>query len=398
MPLDDRLPESPVQGLNRHAYIDERWLSRERATVFSQSWQFAGSVSDWKEAGDYKTVQAGPYPLFILRDGDGALRAFHNLCRHRGTELLEGEGNVGRTIVCPYHFWGYGLDGSLRGVPEQAVCFPDLDKGSVSLKQASVGIFGGLVFIHPDPAPGEPFESWLGGLKTAAWPHDLTAGDLKESDEKIVYALACNWKVFVENALDGYHLAYLHRNTLGGPKVDKNVWEVFGRHMVWYALDSGAKNRLPQAVIEAAENHGSKKIRGTEEPGYGGVYFFFPNLLITASPYSFTLILVEPQNADSTHRRVRNWGPTGWGAYTEKLRDFPGYDRESGLIRSSHWKEHPLETGDFQTEDVWVCEKMQRSLHSPAYEVGALAQGAGGEAPLAFFQAQVAEMVGEFPG
>ena len=316
------------------------------------------------------------------------MRAFHNQCRHRGTELLEGCGNTGKTIVCPYHNWVYNLDGALRGVPAQRACFPNLDKTATALFGASIGAFRNLVFVHPEP--GQDFDMWRGDLDQVPWPHDLASDDMQEAPDNVIYEIKCNWKVFYENAVDGYHLAYLHKNTLGGPTHDKNLWEVFGENMVWWSTErEGVKHRIPQFVENSAKGSGLKLVRDADTPGYGGVYMLFPTTILTPNPWGFSISVMEPVNANTTLLRVRNWSPTGWFTHMDRAADIPGYDKETGLIKSFHWTQPPLETGDFQTEDIWVCEKMQRALHSPRHEVGPLATGAGGEAAIDFFQQMV---------
>ena len=388
------MPEAPTQRLPREAYVSSKWFAREEAELFGKTWAFAGVLTDFGDAGDYRTVQAGPHSLIVIKDSDGELRGFHNICRHRGTELLEGCGHAGKTIMCPYHNWVYNLDGRLRGVPAQRDCFPELDKKDVRLLGAAVGVFKTLVFVHPDAEPAEPFEVWVDDLENVAWPHDLASSDLEESPDSIVYEVKCNWKVFYENAVDGYHLAYLHKNTLGGPVHDKNVWENFGRHLVWWSTErEGVKHRIPQFVEQSAKNSGLNVVKGADTPGYGGVYMLFPTTILTPNPWGFTISTMQPVDAGTTRLKVRNWAPKGWMSYTYRTNDIPGYDDKSGLIKSSHWTKHPLETDDFQTEDIWVCEKMQRALQSPNHKVGALARGTGGEAALDFFQQCILEFV-----
>ncbi len=388
----DALPDQPKQQLPREAYVSDSWYEAEQKTLFSKCWSFAGVTMDFTEPGDFRTIQAGAYALIVIRDANGDLRAFHNQCRHRGTELLEGCGNAGKTIVCPYHNWVYNLDGALRGVPAQRECFPDLDKKATALFGASVGVFRNLVFVHPEP--DQSFDAWLGDLAQIPWPHDLASSKLQENPDDVVYEINCNWKVFFENAIDGYHLAYLHKDTLGGPTHDKNLWEVFGHNMVWWSTErEGVKHRIPQFVENSAKGSGLKTVRNAETPGYGGVYMLFPTTILTPNPWGFSISTMEPVDANTTLLRVRNWSPKGWFTYTHRAADIPGYDPESGRIKSSHWTQHPLETGDFQTEDVWVCEKMQRALQSPRYQVGPLAKGAGGEAAIDFFQQTVLEFM-----
>lgn len=394
MPTAVTMPDQPAQCLPREAYISDEWLEQEKKKLFSNTWTFAGVLMDFKESGDYRTVQAGSHSIIVIKDGDGELRGFHNICRHRGTELLEGCGNSGKTIMCPYHNWVYNLDGRLRGLPAQRECFPDLDKKSISLFGAAIGIYANLVFVHPDAEPQENFSSWTDKLETVPWPHDLVSSDLEENPDDVVYEIKCNWKVFFENAIDGYHLAYLHKDTLGGPTHDKNIWETFGRHMVWWSTErEGVKHRIPQFVENAAKGSGLNVVKGADKPGYGGVYMIFPTTILTPNPWGFSISTMQPLDANTTLLRVRNWAPKGWLSYKYRAKDIPGYDKESGMIKSSNWTKHPLETGDFQTEDIWVCEKMQRALQSPRHEVGMLAKGSGGEAALEFFQRCVLEYV-----
>ena len=205
------MPNNPAQQLPREAYVSDAWFEREKKELFSRTWAFAGVLMDYPNAGDFKTVQIGNHSIIVVKDADGELRAFHNVCRHRGTELLEGCGNAGKTIICPYHNWAYNLDGRLRGVPAQRECFPNMDKKSIALYKASVGVFNNLVFVHPEENPSEPFENWVANLESVPWPHDLASSEMEENPDDIVYELNCNWKVFFENAIDGYHLAYCTR-------------------------------------------------------------------------------------------------------------------------------------------------------------------------------------------
>jgi Rieske 2Fe-2S family protein len=381
------LPENPVQRLPREAYVSQGWFDREQTELFGKTWAFAGVTMDYKDTGDFRTIQCGPHSLIVIKGADGTLRGFHNICRHRGTELVEGCGNAGRSIMCPYHNWVYNLDGSLRGVPAHRECFADLDKKTVALHGAAVGVFQNLVFVHPEANPDIPFGIWVDNLASVPWPHDLGSADLQESSETLVYEMKCNWKVFAENALDGYHLAYLHKNTLGGPTHDKNLWEIFGEHMVWWSTErEGVKHRIPEFVEKAAKGSGTKTVKGADVPGYGGVYLLFPTTILTPNPWGFSISTLDPLDPETTLFHVRNWAPKGWLSYDYRAKDVPGFDAESGRIKSSKWTKHPLETEDFQTEDIWVCEKMQRALHSPLHSVDYLAKGAGGEAAIDAFQ------------
>ena len=363
----------------KEAYTEDSWFEYEKKAVFGRAWTFAGTVHDFTEAGDFRVVTSGAASLAVVRDKDGDLNAVHNICRHRGAELLDGEsGNCGGTMVCPYHRWTYGLDGTLRGVPNRQECFPDLDRSALGLHPAAIGTFKDLVFVNPDPQAD--FASWLGPLEGREWPHDLAASDVKEA-VPLVYDMKCDWKVYVENALDGYHLAYLHENTLGGPLPSLNEWERAGDAMIWYATEDGVRHRLPKKIRDEAGRVGV--IESAATPGYGGVYFMFPNTLVVPTPYGISVSRVQPTGAGRCRMLVRHWvGP--WQSKDERSY-IPGFDKSSGVISSDNWTKHPLETGDFQTEDVWICEKVQRGLESPAYVHGPLSAGAVGEDSLRWF-------------
>ena len=238
------MPDRPAQRLPRDAYVSRAWFERERRDLFGHCWICAGAARDLAMSGDYVTVTAGDYPLMVLRDESGTLRAFHNLCRHRGTELVEGSGRLERArIACPYHRWTYDLDGSLRAVPMRARCFADLDTDAYSLLPAAIGELGGLIFVNPNPRAD--FAAWQADLESVLWPHRF---ERMSAGLELTYEIHCNWKVFLENAIDGYHLAYLHSETLGGPRADRNVWDVHGRHLVWYSTETGRKTCLPEGV------------------------------------------------------------------------------------------------------------------------------------------------------
>lgn len=389
-----KMADEAKQILPPEAYTSEEWFAQEQKQLFSRSWGFAGTETELQNPGDYKTVKVGNFTLFVIRGSDGTLRAFHNICRHRGTELVDqGCGNTGKTIVCPYHRWTFGLDGALRGVPDQKACFPDIEKKMLGLHPASVGVYAGLVFANPEPE--QDLDAWIGSIKDVPWPHDLTSKEIYDYGETVTYEMQCNWKVFFENAIDGYHLAYLHEHTLGGPTQDKNIWDAHGDHQVWYSTENeNVRTRTPNFVSDRYDKWRAKKIPHAADMGYGGVYMLFPTTLIVANPWSFSVSWMEPVSAGVTLLHARAWAAKSWISSRGSVKDIPGYDPETGVVKSSHWTKHPLETGDFQTEDVYVVEKMQRALHSPKYGISALAQGAGGEAPLTYFQNVVKRFMG----
>jgi choline monooxygenase len=186
-------------------YTDDETLRRERALIFARSWQYAGRVEQVAEPGSFLATDAGGIPLLVTRDADGTLRAFVNVCRHRGTVLLEGCGRR-NTIQCGYHAWTYNLDGSLRSAP-RTDRERDFDKRDWSLLPASVGAWGPFLFVNPD-ANAAPLAEALGELpRLLARDIDLDGVVFRK---RVAFGANANWKVVVENFLECYHCATAH--------------------------------------------------------------------------------------------------------------------------------------------------------------------------------------------
>jgi choline monooxygenase len=186
-------------------YSDEETLRRERASIFARSWQYGGRAEQVAEPGSYLTTDAGGVPLLVTRSAEGELRAFLNVCRHRGAILTEGCGRR-ETIQCHYHAWTYGLDGALRAAPRS-----DREAGfeqeELSLVPASVGVWGPFLFVNPDPE-AEPLADWLGELpEVLARDLDL---DSVSFHSRIEFGSNANWKVVTENFLECYHCPTAH--------------------------------------------------------------------------------------------------------------------------------------------------------------------------------------------
>jgi choline monooxygenase len=195
---------APVLTAPLERYRDPAVYERERARIFACTWQFLGLESDLVRPGDYLAEVIAGYPLVALRDDAGGLRAFHNVCRHRAGPLVaEGKGRCGRELVCRFHEWRYGFDGALRE-PTGFGPAEGFDPRAFSLFGVRVETWCGMVFVNLDPAAPAlaavvaPLESRFGG-----WPY--RSARLRHRHE-----MACNWKLHVENYLDGYHSEGVH--------------------------------------------------------------------------------------------------------------------------------------------------------------------------------------------
>jgi choline monooxygenase len=204
----ERIAEGLAQGYTLPAswYTDAAILALEQERVFARSWQYVGRLEQVAEPGDFFTGRAGQIPVVVVRDEDGRLNGFVNVCRHRGHEVAAGQGNR-RTLQCPYHAWTYGLDGCLRAVP-RGEREPDLPVAELSLRPVQVDSWGPFVFVNPD-LDAEPFAVVLGELPAQV---DASGADFSRLRfrERREWTLQANWKVGLENYLECYHCPVAH--------------------------------------------------------------------------------------------------------------------------------------------------------------------------------------------
>ena len=223
-----RRPLIEAEGLPPACYYDEAFYRREVDTVFAGSWVMVGRTERIPNKGDYFTTEFAGMRLIVVRDHD-EIRAHGNSCRHRGSRLLEGEGNC-RAIICPYHAWSYSLDGSLRAAPgmDQSVGFKTDEYSLVALR---VSVWGGFIFVCRD-ANAPSLLDYIGDLADVLAPYRF--GDMR-SGRRVEFDVACNWKAWVENFMEGYHIPTVHRRTISKFKA-VNVPQQRGRgqyDLIW---------------------------------------------------------------------------------------------------------------------------------------------------------------------
>ncbi len=345
------------------AYRSAEWFAQEQAALFTPRWALAAATSELAGAGDFATVTAGNAPLLAVRDSDGSLRAFQNLCRHRGMQLLTGTGRCGRTIDCFYHQWRYGLDGELHVVPQRREQFPDLDLTQWGLLPAAIAEWEGMVFVHPDPeAP--PLTEALAGLTVNLG--SFRPGRL-EQVAKVDLDAHCNWKLFVENHIDVYHLWYLHEQTLGD--FDHTRFEHLQVGTGWFSYeplrdgaDAGA-GELAQGTV-AIEHLDHRDRHGL------GAHLVFPNLMVATAAEFLATYEAVPVAPDRCRIELR-------------VRAEAGADADQLLDAVT----------SFIAEDISACERVQAGLASPAFSVGPLAREH--EAPITAFHRNVLDALGD---
>lgn len=353
---------SPRALLPVEAYRSEEWFAAEQARLFDGRWMLVASEDELAAPGDYVTAVAVRSPLVVIRGHEGELRAFHNICRHRGAVLLEGSGTLSGTVNCFYHQWRYLLDGSLAVVPQRKEQFPGLDLAQWGLFPASVASWQGMVFAHPNPdAP--PLETAIEGIPEHLGSH--RPGRLRQVATAHL-EVKCNWKLFVENHIDVYHLWYLHADTLGD--YDHHHFEHGFVGANWVSYEALKPNR---ELRDAALIKGTTPIRDLEWTDQVGLraQLIFPNLMIATSSEFWATYMARPVAPDRSVIDVR-------------IRAEPEADRDALLeaMRS------------FITEDIRACEAIQQAVGSPAFAVGPLAEDH--ERPITTFHEHVLAAMG----
>lgn len=364
MAISQPLPVLPID-----AYTSQAWFDREMEVIFSRTWQFAGFIEDLADPGDYITVQAGLNNILVLLDENRQMRAFHNLCRHRGTQLLRAVGKRKKFITCPYHDWTYNLEGELMGVPERKTQFPDLDLKNLCLYKATVGTWRGMIFVHPDEN-AESLESWFGPVEPYLGPHQ--PDKLVEYVEgRYRYEINANWKIIVENYIDGYHVAHLHSETLDMYDHQQQESGVVGNHCYLYEplakryLD-GIENNSPLPLID----HIPKDKLGAYVP------LLFPNLGLGEAESIWSTFYVIPIAPDKSivETRTKVMPVSDGKLMAQAWQSWSSPKELKGDKYDTGDPDDPLASGDFIAEDTYVCEQQQRSLKSPYFSVGAMAK------------------------
>lgn len=384
--------ELPVE-----AYTSKEWFDIEQKHIFSKTWQFAGLIEDVANPGDYISVQAGLNNIFIVKGRDNRLRAFHNMCRHRGTQLLRAVGKGKKAITCPYHDWTYDLEGKLVSIPKKEEEFPDLctkelHECGLNLHEASVDIFKGMLFVHPEKNAPNIME-FFGEVTPFLGPHvpeELIEYSEKKGEPFYTKEINANWKIIVENYIDQYHLAHLHEGTLNMYDHAKAEFGWAGPHYWFYeplvpAYLADINNASQFPLIDKMPKD---KIRAY-------VPWLFPNIGITESENAWNTFHAIPLAPDKTLVVIRS--------KTMNVSEWEYTKQYTKSMTSKVWKtlgnkgkyesdaSDPMASGDFMAEDVYACEQQQKSLSSPMFSVGA--QAKRGEFAVSKFQSVVKEWI-----
>jgi choline monooxygenase len=337
-------PLLEASALPASCYTSEAFFTAEIAAIHRRNWFFVGLASELAAPGDYRTIETVGGPALLLRDGAGTLRAFANVCRHRGSLLLEGSGRV-RSIACPYHAWTYRLDGALIAAPdmERTVGFAAADHDLLPIRLET---WQDLVFLTFDAAAPSLLDH-LGDLPeqlgcyrfdemVCTWRHEIEC--------------RCNWKLLVENALESYHTGLVHARTVGA-----QTSVTPATRGEWVTLQVLSQTSI--AVLTDAPPFPA--IDGLTDAAKRGTYFtmILPATQLACAQDCMWWLQMRPVAADRT---VLSLG----GCFPRSTAALPSFAADA-----AHYYDRWIRVAE---EDVGILEKQQRGLGSALYRPGRL--------------------------
>ena len=308
-------------------YTNPQIAERERTAVFARHWQLVAHAGQVRDAGDHAIAEIAGVPLLIVRGEDGELRALHNVCRHRAGPLATCDGHGAKSLRCKYHGWTYRLDGQLRSAPEMdgACAF---DVADIRLPRAHVAQWQGQIFAALESPP--PLTEVLGGIDARIGAHPLVGYTF---DRRTSYEIACNWKVYVDNYLEGYHVPHIH------PALNKML------DYRSYTTTLAPWHSLQFSPLESAD-----ALYGNGDALY---YFVWPNIMLNILPGRLQTNRVVPLAVNRCRVDFDYFYPV---------------DRDD----AAHRAQDEAFSDEVQHEDIAICEQVQKRLASGSYHAGRL--------------------------
>jgi choline monooxygenase len=379
-----RRPVSLAETLLPDAYTSEAFFGLERERVFGTGWVAVGCSSALHEPGDVLVADVAGRSVFVVRKQDGALRAFYNVCRHRGTQLLApGECRVKRFIRCPYHSWAYDHDGRCVGTPlftgsdipaDQQAAFDmsdvaAFDRADYGLLEVAVDAWGPLVFVSLESDPG-PLSEHLGDLPARTAGYRLDEWELARTAE---YEIAANYKLVAENFMEYYHLPWVHPGLVKVSPIEAHHrWQGTGMYVGF------CTSPIAPDTDDGGWQRGLAPIGGLSADDAVSARFvwLFPNVAVNILPNHLFII----------HARPVAPGLTRETTYLLTHRESAGSEEAiEALVR--FWDQ-------VNREDIAIVERVQAGLESTPFPGGRLCYRF--EEPVHRFQNMVIDrMVGE---
>jgi len=318
-------------------YFDSRIAQLERDSVFASNWQVVGRLDQVKDPGQFFTIDVNAEPLLIVRSDDGNLRAFYNVCRHHAAAVVPDAHGHARQFRCPYHGWTYGTDGALKGMVEfEGVC--NFNRGDNGLVPVRLDVWEDFLFVNLD-GKAAPLLEFLGQVPALTVPLKLT--EKFHYFNRRIYTLNCNWKVYVDNYLDGgYHVPHAHKGLSSVVEYTK------------YTIENLERACLQSTPLDSSGALDSSI--GATRQGHAFYLWIYPNFMLNACSGVMDTNLVLPLGVDKC------------------AVIFDYYFADMSPAAAQHHRESIAVSEKVQDEDMAICDSVQRGLASRAYVAGRL--------------------------
>jgi choline monooxygenase len=337
----DGLVRSPVPSpmLQPYEVYDQDLFDLEMVRVFARAWVWLGDTEDLREPGDFLTGQIGAQPVLVIRQDDGSVKGFLNNCRHRASGLaFEAAGHCGRTLTCPYHNWSYAIDGRLVGIPDKARMYPDdLPMDDYGLVPIRVEVAWDKLVFGCLSRKAVPFREWIAPLVDRYDRYGI--GRFTRYHAELDETYPINWKAFVENSNDDYHVRFVHRRCHASRHALATIVRVAGR--------TASGDQPPR--LEVDDPAAGRTDLNEEERSGHYADFVYPNLTPLPYPTQLLLVRADPIAPDRTRLFSRIYG-------TGKTLEDERAELES-LATTNR-------------EDTDMVTVLMRNLRSPFYRVG----------------------------
>ena len=337
MTIEDGYDLDPARSfsINKECYRGSKFLKIEREQIFYKSWQFLCHEERLRKLGSYVARDVQGQSVFAVRDSDGELRAFYNVCKHRGHELLAGDGNT-KVITCPYHAWVYNLDGTLHRA-RRSELIENFNKSDICLTAVGLEEFCHLIFVNLDPN-ATPLSEQTGDLRNEVMGYAPDLGELKFA-HRLTYRIRANWKTIVDNFLECYHCPVAHKDFVTLVEMDTYKVTIHGIYSSHMAKAGCSENKAYAIEGASVTDH--------------AVWYLWPNITLMRYPGrgNFMVWRFIPVGPEETYEEF----------------DF--------FYESAAPNEMELEAIKYidtvlQPEDISLVESVQRGMRTPAFEQG----------------------------
>ncbi len=330
-------------SLHADAYTKAEWFEADQRQILARSWQWLCHTEKLRSPGSYVAATIADQPVVAVRDREGQLRAFYNVCKHRAHELLSGEGATAN-IVCPYHAWSYRLDGKLAAARHTSHLV-DFDKDQICLEQVSVEEFGGFIYVNLDPA-ATPLHEQSGNLgeEIAQWAPDI---ERLTFSRRLTYEINSNWKNVVDNFLECYHCHVAHEDFVSLVNMETYKVTTHGIYSSHMAEAGKGRNSAYDVSGATVTDH--------------AVWWLWPSTCMMRYPgrSSFIVLNIVPMAANKTLETYDFFLETP--------------EPNEAELDSMRYLDETL-----QVEDIGLVESVQRGMESPAFTQGRIVNDPSG--------------------